>query len=128
MARVRRNLRVSERRACRILSQPRMTQRYQPAPNGDEGRLLQRMLSLVGRQPRYGYRRITALLRREGWTVNRKRVFRLWRREGLKVPQKTRKKQRLGSSVNAAFGIGRSESITCGPGISSSIRRPTGVR
>jgi len=77
-----------------------MTQRYQPAPNGDEARLVQRMLSLVGRHPRYGYRRITALLRREGWVVNRKRVFRLWRREGLKVPQKSRKKRRLGTSAN----------------------------
>lgn len=94
---------MSERRACGILSQPRMTQRYQPAPNGDEGRLVQRMLSLVGRHPRYGYRRITALLRREGWVVNRKRVFRLWRREGLKVPHKPRKKRRLGTSANGCL-------------------------
>jgi transposase InsO family protein len=77
-----------------------MTQRYQPAANGDEHRLVQRMLSLVGRHPRYGYRRITVLLCREGWVVNRKRVFRLWRREGLKVPQKTRKKRRLGLSAH----------------------------
>jgi len=60
-----------------------------------------RMLELVRRHPRYGYRRIWALLRREGWQVNKKRVHRLWRREGLKVPHKARKKRRLGSSDNA---------------------------
>jgi transposase InsO family protein len=58
------------------------------------------MLELVRRHPRFGYRRIWALLRREGWRVNRKRVHRLWRREGLKVPRRQRKKRRLGSSAN----------------------------
>jgi transposase InsO family protein len=58
------------------------------------------MLVLVRAHPRYGYRRITALLQREGWRVNRKRVHRLWRREGLKVPRKTRKKRYLGTSAN----------------------------
>jgi transposase InsO family protein len=58
------------------------------------------MLELVRRHPRFGYRRIWALLRREGWRVNRKRVYRLWRQQGLKVPRKQRKKRRLGSSVN----------------------------
>jgi transposase InsO family protein len=56
---------------------------------------------LVRRHPRYGYRRIWALLRREGWGVNRKRLHRLWRQQGLKVPSKQRKKRRLGSSVNS---------------------------
>lgn len=59
------------------------------------------MLELVRRHPRYGYRRIWALLRREGWRVNRKRVHRLWRKQGLKVPRKQRKKRRLGSSANS---------------------------
>ena len=58
------------------------------------------MLELVRRHPRYGYRRIWALLRAEGWRVNRKRVYRLWRRNGLRVPKKQRKKRRLGSSAN----------------------------
>ncbi len=58
------------------------------------------MLELVREHPRYGYRRIWALLRREGWRVNRKRIHRLWRREGLKVPQKQRKKRHLGQSAN----------------------------
>jgi len=58
------------------------------------------MLELVRQHPRYGYRRIWALLRWEGFKVNRKRVHRLWKREGLKVPQKQHKKRRLGSSGN----------------------------
>jgi transposase InsO family protein len=60
------------------------------------------MLKLSQQRPRYGYRRITALLRGEGWGINRKRVHRLWRREGLKVPQKQRKKRRLGHSGNSS--------------------------
>jgi putative transposase len=62
--------------------------------------LVERMLELVREHPRYGYRRIWALLRREGWRVNRKRIDRLWRGEGLKVPRKQRKKRRLGHSAN----------------------------
>jgi len=69
--------------------------------NEEEKRLVQAMLALVGQHPRYGYRRIWALLRREGWQVNRKRVYRLWREAGLKVPQKQRKKRRLGHSANS---------------------------
>lgn len=52
--------------------------------------------------PRYGYRRVWALLRREGWLVNKKRLYRLWREEGLKVPGKQRKRRRLGDSENRA--------------------------
>jgi putative transposase len=59
-----------------------------------------RMLQLVGKHPRFGYRRIWALLRREGWRVNRKRVYRLCRQQGLKVPRRKRKKRRLGHSAN----------------------------
>jgi transposase InsO family protein len=59
------------------------------------------MLELVRQHPRFGYRRIWALLRREGWRVNRKRVHRLWRQQGLKVPRRQRKKRRLGSSANS---------------------------
>jgi transposase InsO family protein len=59
------------------------------------------MLELARAHPRYGYRMITAKLRQEGWQVNRKRIYRLWRREGLKVPQKKRKRRRLGRSCNA---------------------------
>ena len=92
---------VSERRACQVLDQPRASQRYEAKPRDDEGALVTRILELAREHPRYGYRFITAKLRQEGWPVNRKRVYRLWRREGLKVPQKKRKRRRLGSSENA---------------------------
>ncbi len=85
-----------------MLGQQRSTQRRLPRKTKEgEARLVARMLELVRKHPRYGYRRIWALLRREGWRVNRKRVHRLWRRQGLKVPRKQRKKRRLGSSANS---------------------------
>jgi transposase InsO family protein len=92
---------VSQRRACRVLGQARSTQRQEPRRKEGEEALVRRLLELVRQHPRYGYRRIWALLRREGWRVNRKRVYRLWRKQGLKVPRKQRKKRRLGSSVNS---------------------------
>jgi putative transposase len=92
---------VSQRRACRVLGQPRSTQRQTPKTSEEEDRLVRRMLELVRQHPRWGYRRITVLLRREGWRVNRKRVYRLWRQQGLKVPRKQRKKRRLGHSGNS---------------------------
>lgn len=92
---------VSERRACRALGQPRSTQRYVGAERERDEALLLRIRELAREHPRYGYRRITALLRREGWSVNVKRVHRLWRREGLKVPQIQRKRRRLGHSENS---------------------------
>jgi putative transposase len=61
------------------------------------------MLELVRRHPRYGYRRVWALLRMEGWLANRKRIWRLWKIEGLKVPQKRRKRMRLGTSDNGCI-------------------------
>jgi putative transposase len=67
----------------------------------EERNLVSRMHELVGRHPRYGYRFITAKLRQEGWSVNFKRIYRLWRREGLRVPKKTRKRRRLGHSGNS---------------------------
>jgi transposase InsO family protein len=87
------------------LEQPRQTQRYRPGVDATQRRLVQRMLELVAAHPRYGYRRIWALLRREGWKVNRKRLHRLWRREGLKVPQKARKKRHLGHSGNSCVRL-----------------------
>ena len=91
---------TSERRACQVADQPRSTQRYRPKRRSDEPLLVRRMHELVRVHPRYGYRRMWALLRGEGWRVNRKRIWRLWRKEGFKVPQKQRKKRRLGSSAN----------------------------
>ena len=86
---------VSERRACQVLSQPRSTQRYRARVLDDEAALTAAIVRLASRYGRYGYRRITALLRREGWSVNHKRVERIWRREGLKVPRRQPKRGRL---------------------------------
>ncbi len=92
---VRRRLSVSERRACRVLGQARSTHRHRQRVPDDEPRLVTRLIELATAYGRYGYRRVTALLHREGWAVNHKRVERLWRREGLKVPQKQPKRERL---------------------------------
>ena len=86
---------VSERFACRVLGQHRSTQRKTPKGRPDEEALTTDIIRLASRYGRYGYRRITAMLRSEGWTVNAKRVERIWRREGLKVPQKQPKRGRL---------------------------------
>ena len=95
---------VSQRRACQALGQPRSTQRYQAKTDTEEiQRLVSRMHELVRKYPRYGYRMIRAKLRQEGWRVNFKRIYRLWRREGFKVPRKTRKKRRLGHSGNSCI-------------------------
>ena len=77
------------------MGQSRATQRYLPIERDDETRLTKRIVELASMFGRYGYRRITALLRGEGWWVNHKRVERIWRREGLKVPKKQRKRGRL---------------------------------
>jgi len=86
---------VTERRACRVIGQHRSTQRRRLQPRSDEKRLTADIVRLASIYGRYGYRRITALLRQEGWTVNAKRVERIWRREGLKVPHKQPKRGRL---------------------------------
>lgn len=91
---------MSERRACGVLDQQRSTQRYAAKIKDDEGKLVEAMLSIVRARPRFGHRRVWALLRADGWRVNRKRVHRLWKQKGLKVPQKQVKKRRLGVSDN----------------------------
>ena len=91
---------VSQRRACAVLGQPRGTQRYRAKVKCDEPALLDRIDALVRSHPRYGYRRIHALLVQEGWRVNRKRVHRLWKLKGYKVPKKQVKKRRLGIGEN----------------------------
>jgi putative transposase len=88
-------LSISERRACKVLGQPRSTQRLILYVPDDEPILVSRIIELAERFGRYGYRMITGLLREEGWKVNHKRVERLWRREGLKVPKKQPKRGRL---------------------------------
>lgn len=95
MRHVRGVLDVSERRACRVLGQHRTTQRYRPVLRDDEDVLTQAIIGHAATYGRYGYRRVAALLRADGWLVNVKRVWRIWRREGLKVPGKQPKRGRL---------------------------------
>jgi putative transposase len=90
-----RTIRVSERRACQVLGQARTTQRRQLSLPSDEERLTAEIIALATRYGRYGYRRITAMLKNSGWKVNHKRVERIWRKEGLKVPKKQPKRGRL---------------------------------
>ena len=86
---------VSERLACRVLGQHRSTQRKAPKGRTDDAALTADIVALATEYGRYGYRRITALLRAAGWAVNVKRVERIWRLEGLKVPSKQPRKGRL---------------------------------
>jgi putative transposase len=86
---------VSHRRACRALGQHRSSQRWAPTTPDDEEVLTADIIELAHQYGRYGYRRVTALLRQAGWAVNKKRVERIWRREGLKVLAKQPKRGRL---------------------------------
>lgn len=86
---------LSERRVCRALGQHRSTQRQVPRGRDDEEQLTADLIELARQYGRYGYRKIAALLRDTGWVVNDKRVERIWRREGLKVPAKQPKRGRL---------------------------------
>ncbi len=95
MEHARRKYGVSERQACRVLRQWRGTQRYVPLYRTDEDALTRDIVALASEYGRYGYRRITALLQARGWPVGKDRVQRIWRREGLKVPQKQRARARL---------------------------------
>jgi transposase InsO family protein len=92
---VREKLHISERRVCRVINQPRSTQRHTSAVTEGEERLRAEIVQLALKYGRYGYRRITALLQRDGWQINHKRVERIWREEGLKVPKKQPKRGRL---------------------------------
>jgi putative transposase len=89
-------LKTSQRRACQVLGQARTTQRRQSSPPSDEKQLTEDIIALATKYGRYGYRRITALLINQmGWRVNHKRVEKIWRQEGLKVPKKQPKRSRL---------------------------------
>jgi transposase InsO family protein len=86
---------VSERRACQVLGQPRSTQRRVAHVPDDEAVLTERIIAIASQYGRYGYRRVTRELIVEGFVVNHKRVERIWRREGLKVPKRQPKRGRL---------------------------------
>lgn len=103
-----RRRRVSERRACQVVGQHRSTQRYERLAPEYELRLVKRMNELAAAHPRYGYRRIWALLRSDGFRVNRKRIERLWRLEGHRVPPRrsqTSGKRAQGSAEQAVWNL-----------------------
>ena len=95
MVLVQQQLGASERRACRVVGQARSTQRRSPKVKEDEEALREDVVQLARRFGRYGYRMITGMLRAEGWRVNHKRIERIWRQEGLKVPKKQPKRGRI---------------------------------
>ena len=90
---------VSERWACRVVGQHRSTERYEPKRAEDDAALRSALRQFSVDHPRWGYRRAHHQLRQDGWSVNRKRVQRLWREEGLRVPRRKRKRRRLGDST-----------------------------
>jgi putative transposase len=86
----------SERRACEVVGATRSGVRYEPRVAADEGELRARIRKLAAAHPREGYRRVWARLRRRGWQVNRKRVHRLWKAEGLSLPRRRKRRRRRG--------------------------------
>ena len=90
---------VSERWACRVVGQHRSTQRREPVRAGDDAALRAELRKFSADRPRWGYRRAHHRLREQGWEINRKRVQRIWREEGLRVPLRKRKRRRLGEST-----------------------------
>jgi len=96
---IRDRLGVSERWACRVVGQHRSTERYEPKRAEDDQAVRAELRKFSRERPRWGYRRAHHRLREQGWEVNRKRVQRLWREEGLRVPQRKRKRRRLGEST-----------------------------
>jgi len=96
-------MKVSERRACKVLIQPRATQRYTHRQPDKDRMLRQEIIRLACKHKRYGCRLIKDLLVGDGWRVNRKRVHRIWKEEGLQVAKKTRKRRRLGTKNNSCI-------------------------
>ena len=99
---------VSERRACKVVGQHRSSQRYAPVPTDFEQQLVGAMRKVADRHPRFGYRRVHAMLVADGWEVNVKRVERLWRREGLRIPpprSKASGQKAIGADVHALWNL-----------------------
>ena len=108
---------VSERRACRLVGQHRSSNRYRPSPSDFEEKLVVRMTELADEHPKWGYRMICGLLVAEGWPVNKKRIERLWRREGLQVPPmkaKTSGQKALGEDANSIWRLPMPIARFCG--------------
>jgi transposase InsO family protein len=90
---------LSQRRACEIVGQHRFSQRHRPVDADPDRDLRDQLPRFAEKYPRWGYRRAHAVLRRQGWAMNRKKIQRLRREEGLRVPPKRRTRQRLGTST-----------------------------
>jgi len=88
----------SERQACFLVGISRSVVRYPAKKPGEEVELMRKIHELAVRHGRYGYRRVTALLKREGWKVNHKRVHRIWKAEGLALPLKRPRRRRIGQA------------------------------
>jgi transposase len=104
---------VSQRWACQLVGQHRSTQRHQPAEPDRDRALCEQLRRFSRAHPRWGYRRAHAQLREAGWSVNRKAVQRLWREEGLRVPARRRKRQRLGTSTTPANRLAAEHPKSC---------------
>jgi transposase InsO family protein len=111
VTRIRQKYGLSERHACRLVSQPRGTQRYVPTLRADEAALTQAIIALASQYGRYGHRRVTALLQRIGCKVGRDRVQRIWRREGLKAPKKHKPRARLNDGSCIRLRPGRANHV-----------------
>lgn len=96
----------SQRRACALVEVPRATARYKRRVRSDEVKLRKRIRQLAKKHTRYGVRRILAMLRREGWRLNKKRVHRLWKQEGLQRKRKRKRKRACGPGLSPAFCFG----------------------
>lgn len=103
---------VSERRACRVVGQHRSTQRRSPRPRPEvEDKLRARLRQIAKSHPRWGWKTAYTIVRRQGWHVNRKRIQRLWRDEGLRRPQVCRKRRRLGPTLTGRLRASRPNQV-----------------
>jgi putative transposase len=118
---------VSERRACRVVGQARSTQRLgAPVPGDDELALRAFLREFSRRRPRWGWRRAARAARDAGWRANDKRVHRLWRAEGLRVPYRKRKRPLRGVGVVLGAMCPIRPNVVWGPSTSPSTRPATG--
>ena len=90
---------LSQRRACQLVGLHRSTARYQSHARSHEVETVALIREYAHEQPMYGYRIITAMLKHDGFHINRKRVYRIWRQEGLQLPRRKTVKRRFGAST-----------------------------
>ena len=117
---------LAERAACRLVNQSRGTQRYRPTHREDEDQLTQAIIALARQYGRYGYRRITALLKRAGWQVGKDRVERIWRVKGSRFRRGRNRAGGCGSTMDRVYGSGRRTRTMYGVTTSSVRVRMTG--